>query len=422
MKIEIKVPSPGESISEVQLANWLVANGDYVEKDQEIAEIDSDKATLSIAAEEAGKIEIKVEAGETIDVGTVIAIIDSSVAIPEKEGAQIPEVKSQGSVSETKPKPINPDATKEIKAVASPTGFAHVSPLAQKLMGEHQIDEAQLIQFFRNQRLSKKDVEFYLSSKEKNTDHKTLVNTITSRDVEKVKMSTLRLKLAKRLVSVKNETAMLTTFNEVNMGPVMEIRQQYKDAFKETHGVGLGFMSFFTKAVAEALILFPQINAQIDGEEIVHFKYADIGIAVSAPKGLVVPVLRNAEGMSLAEIELKIKELAAKARDNKITLDDMTGGTFTITNGGVFGSMLSTPIINPPQSAILGMHNIVDRPVAVNGKVEIQPIMYLALSYDHRIVDGKDSVSFLVKIKELIEDPAKMLFGGQDPIKSLLGI
>lgn len=422
MKIEIKVPSPGESISEVQLANWLVANGDFVEKDQEIAEVDSDKATLSIAAEEAGKIEIKVEAGETIDVGTVIAIIDSSVVIPEKVATETPEVKSQGSVSETKPEPIKPDATKEIKAVASPTGFAHVSPLAQKLMSEHQIDEAQLIQFFRNQRLSKKDVEFYLSSKEKNIDHKTLVNIETSRDVEKVKMSTLRLKLAKRLVSVKNETAMLTTFNEVNMGPIMEIRQQYKDAFKETHGVGLGFMSFFTKAVAEALILFPQINAQIDGEEIVHFKYADIGIAVSAPKGLVVPVLRNAEGMSLAEIELKIKELAAKARDNKITLDDMTGGTFTITNGGVFGSMLSTPIINPPQSAILGMHNIVDRPVAVNGKVEIQPIMYLALSYDHRIVDGKDSVSFLVKIKELIEDPAKMLFGGQDPIKSLLGI
>ena len=235
-------------------------------------------------------------------------------------------------------------------------------------------------------------------------------------------MSTLRLKLAKRLVSVKNETAMLTTFNEVNMAPIMNIRKQYKDAFKETHQVGLGFMSFFTKAVAESLLIFPQINAQIEGDEIVQFKYADIGIAVSAPKGLMVPVLRNAEGMNLAEIELKIKELATKARDNKITLDEMTGGTFTITNGGVFGSMLSTPIINPPQSAILGMHNIVERPVAVNGKIEIQPIMYVALSYDHRIIDGKDSVSFLVKVKELLEDPAKMLFAGQDPVRTLLGV
>jgi len=422
MKIEIKVPSPGESISEVQLANWLVANGDFVQKDQEIAEIDSDKATLSIAAEEAGTIEIMVEAGETIDVGTIIAAINTSATAPEKTASEPKKSTVRDEIPETKPEPIKIEPEKEMKIVASEGGFAHISPLAQKLMSEHQIDENQLMEFFRNQRLSKKDVEFYLSSKEKSTDHKTVVSTSASRDVEKVKMSTLRLKLAKRLVSVKNETAMLTTFNEVNMGPVMEIRRQYKDAFKETHGVGLGFMSFFTKAVAEALILFPQINAQIDGEEIVHFKYADIGIAVSAPKGLVVPVLRNVEGMSLAEIELKIKELATKARDNKITLDDMTGGTFTITNGGVFGSMLSTPIINPPQSAILGMHNIVERPVAVNGKVEILPIMYVALSYDHRIVDGKDSVSFLVKVKELIEDPAKMLFGGQDPMKSLLGI
>ncbi|MBU1013467.1 MAG: 2-oxoglutarate dehydrogenase complex dihydrolipoyllysine-residue succinyltransferase [Bacteroidetes bacterium] len=422
MKIEIKVPSPGESISEVQLAKWLVENGDFVQKNQEIAEVDSDKATLSIAAEDAGTIEIMVEAGETIAVGTIIAAINTSAKAPGKTASELPKSIVHDIIPEKKPEPIKIESEKGINKVTSEIGFAHISPLAQKLMSEHHIDEAQLIHFFRNQRLSKKDVEFYLSSKEKNTDHKTIANTVTSRDVEKVKMSTLRLKLAKRLVSVKNETAMLTTFNEVNMGPVMEIRQQYKDVFKETHGVGLGFMSFFTKAVAEALILFPQINAQIDGEEIVHFKYADIGIAVSAPKGLMVPVLRNAEGMSLAEIELKIKELATKARDNKITLDDMTGGTFTITNGGVFGSMLSTPIINPPQSAILGMHNIVDRPVAVNGKVEIQPIMYLALSYDHRIVDGKDSVSFLVKIKELIEDPSKLLFGGQDPIKSLLGI
>jgi 2-oxoglutarate dehydrogenase E2 component (dihydrolipoamide succinyltransferase) len=428
MKIEIKVPSPGESIAEVQLANWLVEDGEFVEKDQEIAEIDSDKATLSIAAENDGTIKIMVEAGETIDVGSVIATIDTSAKAPLKKAGSPEKSKVKEPVQESKTteiaqkaKPVENEAatTRDLKEEVSEQGFGHISPLAQKLLNEHQIDEKELISFFKNQRLSKKDVDFYLKNK---TENNSVGSRPTSRETENKKMSTLRLKLAKRLVAVKNETAMLTTFNEVNMGPVIEIRKQYKDAFKEKHGVGLGFMSFFTKAVAEALILFPQINAQIDGEEIVQFKYADIGIAVSAPKGLVVPVLRNAEGMSLDEIELTIKELATKARDNKITLDDMTGGTFTITNGGVFGSMLSTPIINPPQSAILGMHNIVERPVAINGKVEIQPIMYVALSYDHRIIDGKDSVSFLVKIKELIEDPSKMLFGGQDPVKTLLGV
>ncbi len=420
MKIEIKVPSPGESIAEVQLANWLVENGEFVEKDQEIAEIDSDKATLSIAAEDAGTVNIFIEAGETIDVGSVIAAIDTSAKAPKKSAAPVAKSAIDKIVQEEKKEISKTEPQKEAQKEKTQAGFAHVSPLAQKLLNEHQLNETELINFFKNQRLSKKDVEFYLEKK--NIDLNSSKSSSGTRDVEKKKMSTLRLKLAKRLVAVKNETAMLTTFNEVNMGSVIEIRKQYKDAFKETHGVGLGFMSFFTKAVAEALILFPQINAQIDGEEIVQFKYADIGIAVSAPKGLVVPVLRNAEGMNLAEIELKIKELATKARDNKITLDEMTGGTFTITNGGVFGSMLSTPIINPPQSAILGMHNIVERPVAVNGKVEIQPIMYLALSYDHRIIDGKDSVSFLVKIKELLEDPSKMLFGGQDPVRKLLGV
>ncbi len=429
MKTEIKVPSPGESIAEVQLANWLVENGEFVEKDQEIAEIDSDKATLSIAAENAGTIKIMVEAGETIDVGSVIATIDTSAKAPNKEAISAEETKVKEPVQEAKTTEIIQEAkssesevkiSKDAREEDSEQSFGHISPLAQKLLNEHLIDEKELINFFKNQRLSKKDVAFYLENK--NTANSSAKSDNTRRETENKKMSTLRLKLAKRLVAVKNETAMLTTFNEVNMGPVIEIRKQYKEAFKETHGVGLGFMSFFTKAVAEALILFPQINAQIDGEEIVQFKYADIGIAVSAPKGLVVPVLRNAEGMSLADIELKIKELATKARDNKITLDDMTGGTFTITNGGVFGSMLSTPIINPPQSAILGMHNIVERPVAVNGKVEIQPIMYVALSYDHRIIDGKDSVSFLVKIKELIEDPSKMLYEGQDPVKTLLGV
>ena len=422
MIIEIKVPSPGESISEVQLANWLAENGEYVDKDQEVAEIDSDKATLSIAAESAGSLEILIEAGETIDVGTIIAKIDTSAKAPiksksETTEAQITEIKEDVKKEEVIAEPAKTDKKAGVEA-----GFAHVSPLAQKLMNENNIDEAQLINFFSNQRLSKKDVEYFLKNKDSVIESKASPRTSSSRDIEKLKMSTLRLKLAKRLVSVKNETAMLTTFNEVNMSAVIDIRKQYKEIFKEKHGVGLGFMSFFTKAVAEALILYPQVNAQIDGEEIVQFKYADVGIAVSAPKGLVVPVLRNAEGMSLAQIEHNIKDLAIKARNNKITLNDMTGGTFTITNGGVFGSMLSTPIINPPQSAILGMHNIVERPIAVNGKVEIHPIMYVALSYDHRIIDGKDSVGFLVKIKELIENPSKMLFTGQDPIEALLGI
>ncbi len=420
MIIEIKVPSPGESISEVQLANWLAENGEYVDKDQEIAEIDSDKATLSIASEEAGSLEILVEAGETIEVGTIVAKVDTSAKAPKKKKE---EPKESQATEDTKTKEVITETEKPEKSNSgAEAGFAHVSPLAQKLMNDHKLDESQLIRFFSNQRLSKKDVEYFLTNKDKSEKVTVSSQLPLSRETEKLKMSTLRLKLAKRLVSVKNETAMLTTFNEVNMSAIINIRKQYKEIFKEKHGIGLGFMSFFTKAVAEALILYPQVNAQIDGEEIVQFKYADIGIAVSAPKGLVVPVLRNAEGMSLADIERNIKNLAIKARDNKITLDDMTGGTFTITNGGVFGSMLSTPIINPPQSAILGMHNIVERPIAVDGKVEIHPMMYVALSYDHRIIDGKDSVGFLVKIKELIENPSKMLFSGQDPIQALLDL
>jgi 2-oxoglutarate dehydrogenase E2 component (dihydrolipoamide succinyltransferase) len=422
MIIEIKVPSPGESISEVQLANWLAENGEYVDKDQEVAEIDSDKATLSIAAEDSGSLEILVEAGETIDVGTIIAKIDTSAKAPKKAKAEAIKDQATEIIEDVKTEKVVAEPVKEEGKTEVEVSFAHVSPLAKKLMRENNIDEAQLINFFSNQRLSKKDVEYFLKNKDSVIESPTSSGSAASREIEKLKMSTLRLKLAKRLVSVKNETAMLTTFNEVNMSAVINIRKQYKEIFKEKHGIGLGFMSFFTKAVAEALILYPQVNAQIDGEEIVQFKYADVGIAVSAPKGLVVPVLRNAEGMSLAQIEQNIKNLAIKARDNKITLNDMTGGTFTITNGGVFGSMLSTPIINPPQSAILGMHNIIERPIAVNGKVEIHPIMYVALSYDHRIIDGKDSVGFLVKIKELIENPSKMLFTGQDPIEALLGI
>jgi 2-oxoglutarate dehydrogenase E2 component (dihydrolipoamide succinyltransferase) len=423
MTIEVKVPSPGESISEVQLAGWLVEDGAYVEKDQEIAEIDSDKATLSISAEQSGIIRILKGNGETVEVGSVVARIETGGKAPvAKTGKEAPhETPSPQTEKKTEPVIIKP-------AESVPEINLHLSPLAKKLLDASQSGEQEFIEFMKNYRFSKKDIEFFLQEKDKvKSSHASMPPGLHapwagSRETERKKMSTLRLKLAERLVSVKNETAMLTTFNEVNMTPIMKIRQQYKDAFKEKHGVSLGFMSFFTKAVTEALQHFPQVNAQIDGEEMVFHNYADIGIAVSTPKGLMVPVLRNAELMSVAQIELKIKELAIKARDNKISLDEMKGGTFTITNGGVFGSMLSTPIINPPQSAILGMHNIVERPVAVNGQVEIHPIMYVALSYDHRIIDGRESVSFLVKVKEMLEDPAKMLFAGSDPILGLLSL
>lgn len=418
MTIEIKVPSPGESISEVQLANWLVEDGAYVEKDQEIAEIDSDKATLSISAEQSGTLKILVKAGSSIEVGAVVATIETDGKAPAEKPIKS-DVKKEPAPSQKD----EPPAKTEEKPAA--TVKTHLSPLARKLMESAGANEAELLDFIRNHRFSKKDVQFFLEERKKPQApqiHEAISSWDGTRETERKKMSTLRLKLAERLVSVKNETAMLTTFNEVNMNPIMKIRQQYKDAFKEKFGISLGFMSFFTKAITEALYQFPQVNSQIEGDEIVFHHYADIGIAVSTPKGLMVPVLRNAETMSLAEIELKIKELAIKARDNKITLDEMKGGTFTITNGGVFGSMLSTPIINPPQAAILGMHNIVDRPVAVNGKVEIHPVMYVALSYDHRIIDGRESVSFLVKVKEMLENPAKMLFGGSDPVESLLGL
>jgi 2-oxoglutarate dehydrogenase E2 component (dihydrolipoamide succinyltransferase) len=438
MIIDVKVPSPGESISEVQLANWLVEDGSYVEKDTEIAEVDSDKATLSISAEQSGTIKILAAKGSTIEVGSVMAQIQTdgkpSATSPAKEKS--PE---KQAVNETKPLTI--PASKEEEAKAEPHSPVadikpHLSPLAKKLLEINQLSEADFIEFLKNYRFNKNDIEFFLQEKDKAVQPSSgqaakqvpgLTASMTpswggNRDTERKKMSTLRLKLAQRLVSVKNETAMLTTFNEVNMTPIMKIRNQYKDIFKEKHGISLGFMSFFTKAVTVALQHFPQVNAQIDGDDIVFHNFADIGIAVSTPKGLMVPVLRNAELMSLAEIELKIKELATKARDNKISLDEMKGGTFTITNGGVFGSMLSTPIINPPQSAILGMHNIVERPIAVNHQVEIHPVMYVALSYDHRIIDGRESVSFLVKVKEMLENPVQMIFAGSDPVSKLLGL
>ena len=424
MKVEIKVPSPGESITEVQIAAWLVENGEYVERDQDIVEVDSDKATLSIPATESGQLEIKVEEGETIEVGTVIAVVDTSVKGKAKEKVEVKEEK----VSEAKTDTVKEEKPKQEKVEAKNIEASEydltVSPLARKLMEEENVSEKELVDFFKNYRIGKKDVEFYSDNKKGSTvvNSKPSSSFDGSREQSRTKMSMLRKKLAQRLVSVKNETAMLTTFNEVNMTPIMEMRKKYKEIFKEKHGVGLGFMSLFTKAVTESIAHFPAINSQILGDEILGFSYVDIGIAVSAPKGLMVPVVRNAEMLSLAEIEKEIKRLAIKARDGKLSIDDMQGGTFTITNGGVFGSMLSTPIINPPQSAILGMHNIVQRPIAVNGKVEIHPMMYVAMSYDHRIIDGSTSVGFLVKVKDMLENPEKMLFGGKSPVESLLDL
>ena len=421
MITEIKVPSPGESITEVQIAGWLVEDGEYVEKDQDIVEIDSDKATLSIAATENGTLKQLAEEGDTVEVGSVFASIDT-------KGKGIAKKKA-----EVKPKEVAIPKAEEKEAEPKPAAKTEksnidltISPLARKLMETKNLGEQELVDFFKNYRIGKKDVEFFLEER-KNVPGKATVSAPSiswtgSRESKAAKMSMLRKKLAQRLVSVKNETAMLTTFNEVNMTPIMEIRKKYKEIFKEQHGVGLGFMSFFTKAVTEAIPHFPQINSQFSGEEVITFDYVDISIAVSSPKGLVVPVIRNAEMLSLAGIEDKVKELAVKARENRITLEEMQGGTFTITNGGVFGSMLSTPILNPPQSAILGMHNIVERPIAVKGKVEIHPMMFIAMSYDHRVVDGRESVSFLVKVKEMLENPERMLFGGKEGVEVLLGI
>ncbi len=416
--IEMKVPSPGESITEVVIARWVKKDGEYVEKDEVVAEIDSDKATLTINAEESGAIKTMAAEGDTVKVGQVVCTIDTSVKGEKKVGKKEESVKVESAkatveaVKEATPTTINKQQT---------TSYANgtPSPAAKKLMDENNIPANKIVASGKDGRITKGDVLNTLSA---GFDSSVTAKWGGSRNTDRTKMSPLRKKLAQRLVAVKNETAMLTTFNEVDMSAIYTMRAKYKDKFKEVHGTNLGFMSFFTKAVTEALNHFPAVNAMIDGDEIVYHKYADIGIAVSAPKGLVVPVLRNAEQMSLAEIETSIKNLAVKARDNKITLDDMTGGTFTITNGGVFGSMMSTPIINPPQSAILGMHNVVERPVAVNGQVVIRPMMYVALSYDHRIIDGRESVGFLVKVKEMLENPTRMLFGGKDPSEVVLGL
>src|SRR5690554_3932055 len=414
--IEMKVPSPGESISEVEIAEWLVSDGDYVEKDQAIAEVDSDKATLELPAEVAGTITLKAEEGDLVAVGQVVCLIDTSAEAPEKKEAPKAEKKAEPAKEEKK-EAQKEEAPKADVKDSYAKGTA--SPAASKIMKENNVSANQVSGTGKDGRITKQDVVDAMAA---GFDTSSASGWGGTRDKTPKRMSMLRRKVAERLVAVKSETAMLTTFNEVDMKPIMDLRKKYKKAFGEHHDVNLGFMSFFTKAVTEALNLFPAVNAQIDGQEMIMHDYADIGIAVSSPKGLMVPVVRNAEQMTLAEIEKEIKRLAIKARDGKITPDEMTGGTFTITNGGVFGSMMLTTIINPPQSAILGMHNIVERPVAIDGKVEIRPMMYLALSYDHRIIDGKESVSFLVKVKEMLENPERMIFGGKDPYEILLGL
>ena len=395
MILEMKVPSPGESITEVEIAQWLVEDGDYVEKDQAIAEVDSDKATLELPAEVSGTITLKAEEGDAVEVGQVVCLIDTEGQAKE---ASSPSVEATPAPAAAAPAPVvSPEAA------TYATGTA--SPAAKKIIAEKGLDVTQIQGTGRAGRITKTDA----------LNAKPAMGTIPAngnRGESRKKMSMLRRKVAERLVSVKNETAMLTTFNEVDMAPIFALRSEYKETFKKKHEVGLGFMSFFTKAVVRALELFPDVNSMIDGDHQIKYDFCDISVAVSGPKGLMVPVVRNAEMLSFREVESEIKRLAIRARDGQITVDDMTGGTFTISNGGVFGSMLSTPIINPPQSAILGMHNIIERPVAVESKVEIRPMMYLALSYDHRIIDGRESVGFLVAIKEALEDPINLLMDG----------
>ncbi len=401
MVLEMKVPSPGESITEVEIAQWLVSDGDYVEKDQAIAEVDSDKATLELPAEVSGTITLKAEEGDAVAVGAVVCLIDT-------EGQPSAEVKSSAA------KTTAPAAVPSAPAVVpEETSYAtqSPSPAAKKILAEKGLAASAIQGTGRGGRITKEDAVKAVPSMGTPPEN-------GNRSQTRTKLSLLRRKVAERLVAAKNETAMLTTFNEADMSPIFDLRKQYKDAFLEVHGVKLGFMSFFTKAVVRALQLFPDVNSMMDEDHKIAYDYCDISVAVSGPKGLMVPVVRNAEMLSFAGVEQEIGRLAIRARDGKITVDDMTGGTFTISNGGVFGSMLSTPIINPPQSGILGMHNIIQRPVAVDGKVEIRPMMYLALSYDHRIIDGRESVGFLVAVKEALEDPINILMDG-DPKKAL---
>jgi 2-oxoglutarate dehydrogenase E2 component (dihydrolipoamide succinyltransferase) len=406
MLVEIKIPSPGESITQVELARWLVSDGEQVARNQEIAEIESDKATLPLIAPEQGILKILIEAGSQVNVGSLAATIDITVLNSKPiSGDDIkPQVTS------------NTEANRITQKTAVSSSEVKITPLARRLMDENKIDLYDVLEGL--QKITRSDVERVIQLR-KGTS---IENIGVSRESERIKMSTLRKKLSSRLVAVKNQTAMLTTFNETDMSLILAIRKKYQEDFIARYQVKLGLMSFFTMAVTKALREFPVVNSQIDGDEIIQPGFCDIAIAMQSKKGLLVPVLRNTEALSLAEIEQQIAELATKARDNTISIAEMSGGTFTITNGGVFGSLLSTPLINPPQSAILGMHNIVERPVAINGKVEIRPMMYLALSYDHRLIDGKDSVGFLVKVKELVENPERLVFNGKPADESLLGL
>lgn len=411
--LEMKVPSPGESITEVEIASWLVKDGDYVEKDQPIAEVDSDKATLELPAEQSGVITLKAEEGEVVQVGQVVCLIDMDAAKPEGTASEAPKTqnaeapKAEQKVVEQAA--VVQEAKKEEKPAATSYATGTPSPAAKKILDEKGVDASQVSGTGKDGRITKQDAETASVPAMGAAS-----STGGSRSSSTTKLSVLRRKLAARLVSVKNETAMLTTFNEVDMSEIFRLRKQYKEEFAAKHGVGLGFMSFFTKAVTRALQMYPDVNASIDGDYKVNYDFCDISIAVSGPKGLMVPVLRNAENMTFRGVEANIKSLAERVRDGKITVDEMTGGTFTVTNGGTFGSMMSTPIINPPQSAILGMHNILQRPMAIDGQVVIRPMMYVALSYDHRIIDGKESVGFLVAVKEAIDNPVEFLMGGDE--------
>ena len=389
----MKVPSPGESITEVEIAEWLVQDGDYVEKDQAVAEVDSDKATLELPAEASGIITLKAEVGDAVDVGQVVCLIDTSADKPEGQSTVAKEILKEDKKEETK---VEATPENENYATGSP------SPAAKKILAEKGMDALTIVGTGKDGRVTKEDAIKAVPSMGQ------AIN-VDGRGSKRSKLSMLRRKVAERLVSAKNETAMLTTFNEVDMSPIFALRKQYKEEFKEKHDIGLGFMSFFTLAIVRALNEYPSVNSMIDGKEMISYDFCDISIAVSGPKGLMVPVIRNAEKLNFKGVEAEVKRLALRARDGQITVDEMTGGTFTISNGGVFGSMLSTPIINPPQSGILGMHNIIERPVAVEGEVVIRPMMYVALSYDHRIIDGRESVGFLVAVKEALENPIELL-------------
>jgi 2-oxoglutarate dehydrogenase E2 component (dihydrolipoamide succinyltransferase) len=425
MAIEIKVPAPGESVSEVTIANWLVKEGEWVEMDAPLAEFESDKATFEVNAEKAGVIEKLIgNIGDTIAINTVIAVINTDAERPASAApkVEVAAVKATAEATPSKAVESKTESTKEtaVKPESAPEAqdadWSLVSPVAAQLLQQYNISPSQVKGTGAGGRVTKVDALEAIVAM-----GGVAVQSVGSRAERREKMSNLRKTVSRRLVAVKNETAMLTTFNEVNMKPIMDLRAQYKKKFEETHGVGLGFMSFFTRACCIALTEWKAVNASIDGDEIIYHDYCDVSIAVSAPKGLVVPVIRNAEKLSLDEIEKEVKRLATRARDNKLGLDEMTGGTFTITNGGVFGSMMSTPIINAPQSGILGMHNIVERPVVENGQIVIRPMMYLALSYDHRIIDGRESVSFLVRVKQLLENP-QMMFDGKKPEERVLGL